>query len=395
MVLAPNTPALRVFFPGVTVDPFRVEGATLIQQQLAHDVLRVRVSTGPSYAALSEGAPVSFTWSNANGAGGFWGYVHRIDPAYRNSGGTSQIICVGASYPLMATGVDVWTNARVSDVVRDIARRFRFAVDIEEHPLVLNQVSQAGESYWQLLCRLANKIGYVVRVEGATVIFRSHESLAHHFRPMATPLTYSRDPLSIASIKSFVPQVGAFNPENAAAQTSDISGIDPVTGLVISASESIDDLRARPSLRQGFLVGQVATSAAEAAAVSRGAQENSRLSQRAKMECVGYPSLQPGRFVSVLGVAPELAGNWMVRRIEHEMSRSSYMCTADLGTDGLGAAQLRAGESALKPGEVNPHRPGALPDIQNPTLVDHRSIRGSAGTPLQDVYWSSSVVDWS
>lgn len=395
MALAASPASLRVSFPGVTVDPFRVLGADLLQQPLAHDVLRLKVSTGPSYAALSEGAPVQFTWSNPRGTGDFWGYVHRTDPAYRTDSGASQIICVGASYPLMSTGVDVWTNVRIGDVVRDVARRFRLSADIEEHPLVINQVSQAGQSYWQLLTQLASKIGYTLRVEGATLVFRSRESLAHHFRPQAIPLTYVRDTLGTTDIRSFVPQVGAFNPEIAAAQTSEISGIDPVTGTVILASENIDSFRERQGLRQGFLVGQVATSAAEAVAASRGAQENSRLSQRAKMESVGHPGIQPGRFVSVSGVANELAGTWMVNSVRHEMTLSSYLCHAELGSDGLGPAQLRAGEAALKPGEINPHRPGALPDPLRPALVDHRSVRGSAGAPLRDVYWSSSVVDWS
>lgn len=385
---------LHLEFPGVMLDRFEVNSATIVQKPHAHDVLRLRVSAGPSYSELSEGAPTRLSWKTDRGVGNFWGYVHRIEPRFANDTAFSEIVCVGTSAPLMVTGTDVWTSVRASDVVRDIARRFRFSADIEPHPRIYNQISQAGDSYWKLLTRLSEETGWVLRVDGATIRFRSRDSLTHGLRTAATDLLLSRDPSVPSEILSFTPQVGAFSPEFGEKSAAALRGIDPTSGKVFGAETSAEDLRFRRDRYGGLATSYVTRSMTEAESAARAAHEKSRLAVRAKLRSIGDVNIRPEHFVNVRGVSDGMGGTWVVIAATHEITPTSYTCTAELGTDGLGKLRSMPGETAAIPGTVNPHRPGAVMQPLTPVLIDHRTVLGAGGGPNQGVYWSSPVINW-
>lgn len=387
-------PDLRVVFPGVSVDPSVVKEASLIQETMRHDILRLKVASGPSYSVLAEGAPVHFTWGNGRGSGEFFGYVHKVGAAYRSSGGSSEITCLGASYPLLMAGVNNWVSMTASDIVRDIARRFRLYVDVEDHPLVHNQVSQAGESYWRVMVRLANKIGYVLRMDGVTIVFRSRNSLIKHHRPMATRMIFDSDPRQKSSAMTFTPKVGAFNPEGPAHHYSAALGVDTVNGTIME-NHSGTPYDGLAPVNQGFAVDYSTSHALETETAVESIRETSRFTQSARLVSIGDANIEPETFVSVDGV--DTVSNWLVRKVEHEISDSSYTCITDLLAESLRGTSLLPGEEPRAHGaapQVNPHRPGALAPHPKPVLVDKRSVLGSPGTPLGDVYWSSPVVNW-
>lgn len=389
------TTGVDLWFPGVLMDTPRVRSATLTQNALSHDVLSVRVAPGQSFGVIADSAPVRFTWRSSRGPGSFWGYVHRIDPRFSAADGNSEILCVGTTSPLMSVGDNVWSEVRASDVVLDIARRFRLSCDTEDHPRVYNQISQAGESYWQLLVRLAKETGWVLRVDSATIRFRSRESMTRGLRPHAPIFRYDPAPNAVSDVSSFVPKVGVYTPETGARQTGLVDAIDPMTGAIIGASSSVFRLREGTPQPTGPTTESVVRSAIEAESTAQAARENSRFSLRARMESVGDPLIRPESFVDIRGeVARDMAGLWVVRKAVHEITPSSYTCSSELGTDGLGPQRPLVGELEIKRNEVNPHRPGALPPENQPVLVDNRTVLGSGGGPQEGVYWTSSVINW-
>lgn len=377
---------LRAEFPGVSLDPFGVIDASLVQETMSHDILKLRLTGNQSYSALSHGAPVVFRWQTLRGRGVWYGYAHRVDPVFRKQGSEVEILCVGVSYPLMSSGVDTWVDVRAGDVVKDIARKFRLAADVENHPQVFAQISQAGESYWSLLKRLANQLGYVLKMDGAAIVFRSRESLARNWRSRALPLNYAKSPAMGTEVLSFNPRVGAFNPQDGAYLYASASNVDAVSGTIIHSSSGIRRQGAFPA-NHAHPTQHVARNAMEARTATSAVRSTRRRPYKARLTSVGDPRIGVERYVSVHGAdAPQL---WLVQKVEHEFAEK-YTCISDLISDG---SPLPPGETA-NPNIIDPHRPGALPANPLPVLVNHRDVVGAAGSVLGDVYWSAPVINW-
>lgn len=386
MAFNQHAPSLRVLFPGVLLDPFRTVSATLVQESMTHDVLKLKVA-GQSFHPLAQGAPVHFEWKSTRGRGVWCGYVHRVDPSFRKVGSETEILCVGLSYPLMSTGVDTWAGVKAGDVVKDIARMFRLTADVEDHPMVFPQISQAGDTYWQLLVRLADQLGYVVLMDGAAIVFRSRSTLARNWRPQALDLRFDKRATSATEVLSFAPRVGAFNPTDGGYRYATTSGVDAVSGTVTHAATGTR----RHGMFPGNIarpVSRVATSAMEARSATAAAQDVARYPLRARLTSVGDPHIRPERYINVRGVdAPYL---WLVRKVEHEFTVDKYASISELISDG---ANPPPGEP-VNPDVVDPHRPGALQPNPAPVLVNHRDVVGAAGSVLGDVYWSAPVINW-
>lgn len=330
----------------------------LVQAPGAHDVFKLQLTNADGIEALFAGAPVVVRWTSPVGDGAFHGYVHRADPVYQRDRRTASLLLVGASYPLMQPGSLAWTGVRASDVVRDVAFRFGMACDVEGHPLVYPQIVQAGRSYWQLLRELAEEIGYVLRMEGATLVFRSRASLLAHFRPLAPEVPVS----------TFAPKLGAFNPELGATSASRAAtGIDPYQGAVVADRGLADQMRAGlDPIYDQLLTGDVVHSQVDAATAVESAQEANRFTTLASIVGAGNPLLVPERVIWPSPTPSDLTGHWVVRAVEHDFEVGGrYTTRAEVGVDGLGAALLQPGEPAASPTSpgqtiVDPHRPGAL-----------------------------------
>jgi len=380
----------------------------VIQKPGAHDIATFSLSTVDSYAGLANGAPVSIGWSGLKGSASFRGYVYRISPVFSGGYGMgTHFICVGTSYPLMSKGTDVWVGVGAADVVRDVARRHGLNYDVEDHPRVYGQIAQAGDSYWKLLNRLAEETGYVLRVEGGTILFRSRDSMTLHFRPIAPLLQMMRtkNPASQAysDIINFKAQSGEFNQELGSSRASrTITGVDPKTGAPISKNAGLPDpyrSDVEPVFND-YLVDTVVNTQSELDSAMNAAQEKNRFTRFAKMQTWGEPYLAPERIVYATGMGSELAGYWTVRSVTHSVESRNYQCEVDLATDGLGGTQRLVGEevggssSRLVP--VDPHRlPGLSWPYPEPVLESRPQVAGFSGQAMSDFTWVAPARNWS
>jgi phage protein D len=400
-----NRTAFRVTLPlSPIVNRPQPKNIRIIQKPCSHDIAVFALHTPDKLTGIMSGAPVAITWTNQRGSGSFRGYIYRVDPMYEaNSAQSVNVICIGASYPLMNKGVDVWVGVTAPDVVKDIAFRNGLAADVEHHPRVYGQVMQAGESYWKLLVRLADETGYVLRMEDSTLVFRSRDSMTQHFRPIAPTMKMVRsgDPAAQAraNILDFKAKVGEFTPELGAARASrSVFGLDPKSGATLNKNVgAVDPYRADGDpVFEEFLVHAVVNNQSEVDTAVAAAQERNRFSRFAKMTTWGEPYLAPERVLYLTGMEPDLAGYWTVRSVIHNIDAANYKCEVELATDGLGSPLRLVGEpSRENPTRripVDPHRlPGLSWPYPEPVLESSVQVVGVAGTPLTDFSWVAPV----
>ena len=358
--------------------------ATWIQTAGSHDIIRAVYSRADFAEPLFRGAPVKAEWSTTSGTITLCGYVHRVDPSYGKSDSCAVTI-VGPSWPLQRSGEGVWTDVTASSVVRDIAFQFGLSVDVEEHPVVLPQVMQAGRSYWQLLRQLSADTGYVLRMSGDTLVFRSRRSLVEHFRPISPAM----------EVRAFSPKLGDFTPELGAARaTRRAYGIDLEQGSIVTDFSDLQPLRGDSEVFGTALVpGAVSHSPLEAECAVEAALEANRFTQLARMECDGAPQLVPERTVWPVGIPSQLAGHWVVRAVEHRFDGAKEYTVATVGTDGLGGSLDLMGEAPPTMGAaIDPHRPSALSKwpYSEPVLCTLNAVTGSPGVALRDYAWVAS-----
>ncbi len=371
----------------------------------AHDVAVLSVNTPyRNLGGMNSGTPVSIQWSNQRGTGTFNGYVYRADPLIVAGASANTLICVGASFPLMGKGQNIWTDISASEVVRIIAAQHGLDYDVEDHPRVYNQITQAGESYWQLLNRLADETGYVLRMDGATLRFRSRKSFTQHYRPIAIRMDFAQGAnpnLRLAAeVQEFKARVGAANPEFGTLHASRSgSGIDPASGEAISNSADVSPLRADGSpIFQDYITNRVVNSALELDLALQAEQEKNRFTKFAQMRTLGDPTLAPEKVVYVRGVDAPYNGFWTARTVVHDITTNNYRCEVFVATDGLGGPLRATGEDSYTIPDhptmatVNPHRPGAFQKALQPVLVSKSQVIGQPGAPLTDWFWSAPVV---
>ena len=384
---------LTLSFPTTSAYQGRARTGTLTQAPGSHDVFKLALSSGDGLETLFSGAPAVVRWTSALGDSAFHGYVHRVDPVHtKGKAPTASVTLVGCSYPLMAPGSLTWAGIRVSDVVRDIAFRFGMACDVEDHPLVYPQIVQGGRSYWQLLRELASEVGYVLRMEGATLVFRSRQSLLAHFRPLAPRV----------ATHTFAPKLGAFNPElGATTAVRYVSGIDPYRGDIVSDRGVADQMRVGDApVYEQLLTGDVVYTQQDASTAVAAAQEANRFVTVASLVSTGNPLLVPERVIWPDQVPADFTGHWVVRAVQHDFDLGRYSTRAEVAADGLGAGLLRAGEpaaSGTSPGHtvVNPHHPGSLPGwpYPAPILRTSTTVAGLPGQPVAGFAWIAPTTE--
>lgn len=404
-VTVKNITSLTAAFPQSGISERIVPtNVRLVMRPGAHDVAVLTLNTPLSLlSSVNSGMPVTIDWNNPKGKGSFRGYVYRADPVISQGKSTNTLVCVGASFPLMGGGQHIWTGVNASDVVREVAALHGLDYDVEEHPRVYAQVVQAGESYWKLLNRLADETGYILRMDGATIRFRSRGSFNGHFRPLAIPMDFymSQNPnlKYAAEIQEFRAKVGSANPEFGVMAASRAgSGINPVTGEVISNSADLNPLRASSSpVFNSFSTDRVVNSAQELDLALQAEQEKNRFTRFAEMDTLGDPTLTPERVVYLRGLDRPYNGFWTVRSVVHDIRPRKYLCQVSVATDGLGGPLNATGETPYtRPGSpayvaIDPHRQVSLSEAADPVLESSPEVSGLFGTPVKEWRWAAPV----
>lgn len=315
------------------------------QSQGSHDVAVVSYGgkLDNMHKSFTTGAPVKIRWSNRWGSNQFVGYVHHVRAHFGSDNYTSDVVCVGASFPLISVKQRSFTNVTADLVVRKIAMEHGLRAVTEPHPRIYETVLQPTISDWALLCRLAKETGYVLRANQTRIEFLSRATFEAQNKPMAQILTMtsgvSNSTSTLSTMFDFDPIIGDYLPEIGVSNTrKSVRAVDPATGQTVSLERGlglndVSGIFTKP-------VDTVTNSIQDAQASLDATVEASRFTYRARVSSVGSPVTSPDKMVYLKGLPNPYEGYWTVLSVVHRITDTSrYLMDFQVGSDLLRGAE--------------------------------------------------------
>lgn len=219
-------------------------GAELHQAVEAHDVLVLRFKGKPKKeeTTIVSGDPVQFTYRSGPNIATFEGYVYTIDPVTTTQAHSTTMTCVSASYVLKDSSQEIFQNVTADQVVSRICAKAGLTAVTQRHPRLRETIVQPGQTYWQVLKRLAKQTGFALRVENTTVFFMSKEKIFQDKKDKAQYFRYkdgiTRAQRSTGTCLVFNPMVSDESVELGARIDRVITGASAASGDSISTTHS-------------------------------------------------------------------------------------------------------------------------------------------------------------
>ena len=348
--------------PSITATLPKPQSIVITQKQYHHDVavLEFPVLNEQAMSNLKTGVPISFTWTKDGRTGTWVGYVAFVSSEISATPRKRlEVHCIGSSFPLKTKKTRVFKNKTIPQVAEIIAKENGFKFIGEPNPRIFTQLTISGQSYWEWLQEQAKRIGYAMRVEGMTLVFRPIDKLIDHSSSDTPVLSYfSNDfPTDVLEADRTLDYFKVLNGEyiegGELRNTKTVSGVDPVTGKVLSSSRSPknvgQNLRtvANDVFFQEHKTGQVVHDSTSAAVAAEGAAHMARFSTPATVKCQGDPRVKPYAPVYVNGISESLDGYWITTSVKHFMTISGeYQLEMTVASDGLGNNQATYSRAA-------------------------------------------------
>lgn len=335
-----------------------LSGARLEFEQYSHDVYVLMYVGELNHFndSLRTGTPVHLTIESEYGSTVLLAYVHHIgvttgDPVHGHT--VSTLYCVGSSYPLKQLGNDTWVNKSVSQMVKEIARRFSFAADVDDSfDYVISSYLQANRSYWEVLRELAVEYGALLKVEGTTLRFLRPVKATQRWSTSAPLLTRVPSRENLASVAGtpftdFTLLSGQLMTGDHSWQSNKVlTGVDVSTGRMFTSTNTADGLSRTSDTISPFdhLMSLPSSSMQEAQALAQGAANRDRHPNSATVTSTGNPFVVSDKPVFLQGVGAS-DGIWTVKKAHHDIGAyGSYTMILELGSDGLGTSVDDAGK---------------------------------------------------
>jgi hypothetical protein len=204
--------------------------ARLDQQFNSHDVLTIKYAgkIEETLNFIGSGDPVKFDYSGAGSTKTWVGYVHKIIPS-TVAENTTTIVCISATYLLKTTRQKIYKKVTADQIVEKVCKQYGLKAVTQRHPRVFSSISQAGQSDWQLLRRLAKQTGFGLKITGTTVYFMSKDKLSSASADRA-PYFFKEDAANVRTIASmgtiveFTPEISDEAPDMAGATVDRVVG---------------------------------------------------------------------------------------------------------------------------------------------------------------------------
>lgn len=261
-----------------------------------------------------------------------------------------KVTCIGASYLLKERSSRVWKNKTVTDVASIIAKEFKFKASIEPSSRKFEQLSMAGQSYWEWLQEHAKKIGYALYVENSTLYMKSVSKLLNESTSNAptmgieVPYFGANNRVFDQTLDSFTVQKGEyFDYSDVSYSTKKTRGVNPLTAKKIESSSS-----PRSTFGKGTRINtpkpfftDLSKEVVHSASFSKKAAQDEALAAKfvipAKAAGQGDTRVRPYSAVYILGTGTDTDGYWSVGKSRHSFDISGlYEMELDLVTDGVG-----------------------------------------------------------
>jgi phage protein D len=288
---------------------------------------------------FTTGAPVSISWSNRWGKNKFIGYVHHVRAHYGSDSYSTQIICVSASFPMVAIKQRVFESTTADHVIRQIAIEHGLRPITEPHPRLYETIPQPTISDWALACRLARETGYVLRADQTTLLFLPRSTFIKESRPIAQTMSMTTGVAAnltqLSSVFSFDPILADYLPEAGIDNNRKIArAVNPRTG-----DELTMEYASPSNVTSGIFsnpIDLVANSVQDAMARLNAVAEASRFVHRARVLAVGSPVTQPERMVYLNGLPRPYDGFWTVLSVTHRIQNTGqYLMEMEVGSEDL------------------------------------------------------------
>jgi phage protein D len=383
-----------------------------------HDVLVVQFPK-PSelwFKKLKTGTPVKFSWKQGRVKSTFFGYVHSVtkkDVAGQRLK-VMEISFIGSSFRLKDKSTTTFKNKTIPEVAKWIAQKHGLHFVGDSDSRRFHHLSISGQSYWEWLHVNAERIGFAMFVDGATLVFRSMDKLlnstannAPKFSMFDTAMqmgtqVFDRTLDSLEVISGDYVETGKNN-----RTVKTVGGVNPVTStpLVVTESPSTvgQNLRSgdSPVFFTEHQTDSVANNIIAAKDAAKGAAALARFTLPATAAGQGDPRVRPFLPILIEGTGTVTDGYWVVTSAHHMMHRGGeYQIVMELATDGVGenvANPFRSGDGAT-PGIVNtePNVDGTMDTTVNTTVdvaLDGQLnpwLEDSQGFGASPIYWKAS-----
>lgn len=369
-----RTPIRAFYINGQLVPAPEIKEAELSRDAFMHDHLRVSF-VYPDVRRVSElsGAPVVMRYGGGNAQGTFHGYVKDATPDIGvNTLGIARLIeftCLGPSSIMQSGSPRNFAGMTADAIAKQVVLPYQLAVISDRHPYVWPSLMQTDESDWQFLVCLAQRIGFLLVVDGVTVYFIDPlriVTMSGTSVPLAAAGQSSNPGLLRADMKIGV------KANTPAFANNVVSSIDAL-GNVVSGSSAHD---ARQSFLGGVTTsagitrrktGTVSVDTATARANAFSCNTPDSWPYETQLVAKGDGRLRPGTLAALhVGDAAELSGLWLCTSVVHNMNRGSYLMNAVLNRDSISKS------SVPTPVVVDRGRSGPLSTPASPVLFNNR-----------------------
>jgi len=381
---------ISIDFPETTIQPTVVYRADLFQKRYAHEMISLYFKDwGVQYDVVKAGSPVHLVINGLNQQREMYGYVHHINIDRSPGKYFTEVVVIGASFPMKQQNQNIYKNVTADQVVKSIAADYNFVCYAIPHPRVYPQIAQAGHSDWELLVRLSKQCGYTLRANNTELYFQpimydytTYREEAPHFI-----MRSASDPLG-STIYSFKPMIGESIPyEDATKGAVAVSGVDITNATPISITQKIRAAKTRVKQQIEFFdrfdTATVANTPLVAQYEAEAAENRNYFPYRGMVEVLGNPNLRPDMPVYLDGIGEPYAGYWVVLEathhiVEEELNRQKYTTTLIVGTDSLGAATRWTDSKTISSPSYTPKRtiiPNVLQTKVKPVTVLNKKVK--------------------
>lgn len=346
---------IRVSFPTLRLsrNPM-VLSVKIKQERYNHDTGVITFKDwNLSESIIQPGSPILITLNSARYgvSKSIPGYVHHVKKTMNLEQRLTQVFFIGSSYVMKQKTEKVWKRVTLSQVARQIAKKYKFAADITSHPRVFAQLAQHGESDWEFLVKCAKKCGYLFRVDRTTLIFKPideyYRKYAQHSHVYTLPnLATDASTIIGATMHSFTPIFGETIPyPDATKSAKSYSGVNPITKKSHKYSNQKTPKskrqKVKPAIFDSFDTSVVAPGLDVAKSHAEAFSEMNKFPYRAMAEVIGNPDIMPGVPVYLNGIGNDFSGYWVPLAVEHLIHGVmnidyKYVVSMEVGIDSLG-----------------------------------------------------------
>jgi phage protein D len=351
-----------VSFPNFPSFNFAPRSVRLIQEKGRHDIVEVSYNAFSDfyYNALKTGVPMKITWTNEKSTGEFFGYVYSVTQTTQSSL-TRNVIVKGIStgFLLKESTNKIWTNKSASDIVSEIAKKFKLVPKVTPSSVRFSQQSVVGHTYWEKVLELAERIGYVVQIVGTELHFHPMDKMIDQFIKSVPVLSFEEPELNWGAtyegqtLEKFKPTVGDHiewygHPSR---KTKTVSGIDSVTGKIYTQKSSPKNVgkNLRKNVNEAifpeFFPTRISENKTMAKEVADALAQLARWSIPAEGSAQGDARIAPYRTVDINGTGSTTDASWVITKATHFITFDGrytvdFCCVTD-GTGGVKPSAFR------------------------------------------------------